>query len=110
MLALMEGIEGRQIEDHRPWPRLVVSDSVWRFITGQLVAGSRTLLGLWGDAGAVHMAVLDEQTGEILVATTECPHGKFPSVGALHPPAVRLERALRDLYGFEALGLRDTRT
>jgi Ni,Fe-hydrogenase III large subunit len=31
------------------------------------------------------------------------------SVGALHPPAIRLERAIRDLYGFDPVGLTDTR-
>ena len=41
--------------------------------------------------------------------TFECPDGKFPSVGALHPPAIRLERAIRDLYGFKPVGLSDTR-
>ena len=35
--------------------------------------------------------------------------GRFPSVGALHPPAIRLERAIRDLYGLEPVGLPDAR-
>jgi Ni,Fe-hydrogenase III large subunit len=30
-------------------------------------------------------------------------------VGALHPPAIRLERAVRDLYGLDPLGLPDAR-
>jgi Ni,Fe-hydrogenase III large subunit len=46
---------------------------------------------------------------EIAVITIECPAGHYPSVGALHPPAIRLERALRDLYGIEPLGLPDNR-
>ena len=36
------------------------------------------------------------------MVTLECPDGKFPSVGALHPPAIRLERAIHDLYGLQA--------
>ena len=32
-----------------------------------------------------------------------------PSVGALHPPAIRLERAIRDLYGLEPVGAPDAR-
>ena len=32
------------------------------------------------------------------VVTLHCPDARYPSVGALHPPAIRLERALRDLY------------
>ena len=109
MPALIDMIEGSRVPGHRPWPRVVVNENGWRFATGQMSAGHWTLLGLWGDTGAVHMAVLDERAGEIVVVTLECQQGKFPSVGALHPPAIRLERAIRDLYGFDPVGLTDTR-
>src|SRR6202042_1004865 len=33
----------------------------------------------------------------------------FPSVGALHPPAIRIERAIRSLYGLDPVGAPDTR-
>jgi Ni,Fe-hydrogenase III large subunit/Ni,Fe-hydrogenase III component G len=108
-------IEGRRIEVHHPQPRIVVSEDGWRAVARRLAAGDWTLLGLWGDSnsahlGAVHMAVLDEAAPAIAVVTIECPDGRFPSVGALHLPAIRLERALRDLYGLEPVGLPDTRT
>jgi Ni,Fe-hydrogenase III large subunit len=109
MPALIDTIEGKKIAGHRPHPRLVVNEDGWRFITSQLSAGYWTLLSLWGDTGAVHMAVLDASAGEIAVVTMPCPGGHFPSVGALHPPAIRLERALRDLYGLEPVGLPDPR-
>ena len=32
----------------------------------------------------------------------DCPAARYPSVGALHAPAIRLERAMRDLFGLEA--------
>ena len=35
--------------------------------------------------------------------------GRFPSVGHMHPPALRLERTIRDIYGLEPEGLPDTR-
>src|SRR5947209_18724844 len=109
MPGLIDTIEGTRVAEHRPWPRLVVNEDSWRFAADQLSAGHCTLLGLWGDAGAVHMAVLDAPMREIAVVTMSCPDGHFPSVGALHPPAIRLERALRDLYGLEPIGLPDTR-
>jgi Ni,Fe-hydrogenase III large subunit len=102
-------IEGNTIAEHRPWPRFAVNEDAWRFATTQLATGRWTLLGLWGDVGAVHMAVLDANMREIAVLTLSCPAGHFPSVGALHPPAIRLERALRDLYGLVAIGMPDTR-
>src|SRR6266536_629871 len=109
MPGLIDTIEGKKIAGHRPWPRVVVDEDGWRFAASQLSAGYWTLLGLWGDTGAVHMAVLDASMREIAVVTLPCPDARFPSVGALHPPAIRLERALRDLYGFEPVGLPDTR-
>ncbi len=113
MPALIDMIEGERVEHHRPWPRVVTDENGWRFAADQLSAGHWTLLGLWGDTGQgtnqVHMAVLDEHTNEIAVVSIECPNGSFPSVGALHPPAIRLERAIRDLYGLMPVGLPDTR-
>jgi Ni,Fe-hydrogenase III large subunit len=109
MARLIEQIEGERSGRHRPWPRVVVNEDGWRFVGSQLSAGYWTLLALWGDAADVHMAVLDETAREIAVITLPCPDGRFPSVGALHPPAIRLERALRDLYGIEPVGLPDTR-
>ena len=61
-----------------------------------MAGGRATLLGLWGDAGpslAVHMAISGDAANDIAVVSLECPDGTFPSVGALHPPAIRLERA-----------------
>src|SRR5205809_5860098 len=109
MPALIDTIEGKKIAGHRPCPRLVVNEDGWGFAASQLSAGYWTLLGLWGDAGAVHMAVLDASMREIAVVTLRCPDARFPSVGALHPPAIRLERAVRDLYGLEPVGSLDTR-
>ena len=34
---------------------------------------------------------------------------RYPAVGQMHPPAIRLERALRDLWSLEAEGLDDSR-
>jgi Ni,Fe-hydrogenase III large subunit/Ni,Fe-hydrogenase III component G len=101
--------EGRHIGAHRPWPRFAVDVAMWRAAADALAAGRCTLLGLWGEAAAVHMALVDEQTGEIAVASLDCPDGRFPSVGAVHAPAIRLERALRDLFGHEPEGLADAR-
>src|SRR6266446_2751573 len=109
MATLLDAIEGKTIPEHRPCSRLVVNEDGWRFAASRLCGGDWTLLGLWGDTSAVHMAVLDEGAREIAVVTIPCPDGRFPSVGAVHPPAIRLERAVRDLYGLEPVGCPDTR-
>lgn len=110
MTALNDIAEkGRMANAHRPWPRAVVASDAWKLALRQLVDARATMLGLWGDAGAVHLALMEEPSAEIGVFTYECRDGKFPSVAALHPPAIRLERAIRDLYGLKPVGLPDTR-
>jgi Ni,Fe-hydrogenase III large subunit len=113
MASLTEiAAQGRRIEAHRPWPRVVVTADAWRAVAGELAAGRATLLGLWAEAGAsgaVHMAVIGQDTSDIAVVSLECPERKFPSVGARHPPAIRLERAIQSLYGLEPIGAADTR-
>jgi Ni,Fe-hydrogenase III large subunit len=100
---------GMKAEAHRPFSRVIVTSEGWRRAVQELVEARATLLGLWGDTGAVHLALIEEPSAEIVVLTLPCPDSKFPSVGALHPPAIRLERAIRDLYGLKPTGAVDTR-
>jgi Ni,Fe-hydrogenase III large subunit len=102
-------LEGREIRQHSPWPRAVVDAAVWNFAASELAQGRRSLLGLWGEPSTVHMAILDELTAEIAVISLDCPDRSYPSVGKHHPPALRLERAVNDLFGLSAEGLPDTR-
>jgi Ni,Fe-hydrogenase III large subunit len=100
---------GHKAEAHRPFPRVTVTADGWRRAVTELVEARATLLGLWGDKGCVHMALIEELSAKIVVLTLPCPEGTFPSVGALHPPAIRLERAIKDLYGLKPTGAADTR-
>jgi Ni,Fe-hydrogenase III large subunit len=110
MTALTEiAKKGRKAEMHLPWPRAIVTSDGWRLATRELVDARATLLGLWGDKNAVHLALMAEPSAEIEVFTLDCPEGKFPSVGVAHPPAIRLERAIRDLYGLKPVGAVDPR-
>jgi Ni,Fe-hydrogenase III large subunit/Ni,Fe-hydrogenase III component G len=105
--------KGRKVEHHPHSPRVVLApkaaNETWRALTEQLLEGRLTLFGLWGEPHGVHVALLDEASPEIAVVTLECSDGKFPSIGAKHAPAIRLERALCDLYGLVPVGLSDTR-
>ena len=89
--------------------RNTVNEKGWREAVARLASGQVTLLGLWGDAPNVHMALLDESSCDIALLSYGCVDGKFPSVGAQHPPAIRLERTIRDLHGLEAVGAEDMR-
>jgi Ni,Fe-hydrogenase III large subunit/Ni,Fe-hydrogenase III component G len=112
MPTLIDIAHGERVESHRPWPRLRVTPDSWRALASEMAAGRATLLGLWGDAGAVpvvHMAVMADDTSDIIVASLDCQAGTFPSVGAVHSPAIRLERAIQSLYGLEPIGAPDPR-
>lgn len=101
--------KGKPVAAHRPVPRAVVDANAWTEAAGALAGGRATLLGLWGERDTAHMALRDAESGATAVLSLACPDGRFPSVGAAHPPATRLERTMRDLYGLAADGAGDTR-
>ena len=78
----------------------------WRAATRRLAAGEARLFDLWGDDGAVCLALAEP---DVRVLRLACPNGAFPSVGAVHAPAIRLERALADLHKLRPEGAQDTR-
>ncbi|SDS45924.1 NADH-quinone oxidoreductase subunit C [Bradyrhizobium canariense] len=102
-------LEGRRVQQHSPSPRAVVDPSVWLFAASELTQGRWSLLGLWGESLTVHMAIMDSRTAEIVVISLDCPDRSYPSVGKHHPPALRLERTIHDLYGLAAEGSPDPR-
>ena len=101
-------LEGRKIRQHSPWPRVVVDAHLWKFAAGELAQGRWSLLGLWGEPTTVHMAIIDRDTAEIAVVSLDCPDRVYPSVSQHHPPALRLERTVNDLFGLSAEDLPDS--
>jgi Ni,Fe-hydrogenase III large subunit len=77
----------------------------WEQAAERLRSGEASLVSLWGEPGRVHMALLERNGLRRLWLGGE----RFPSIGRVHPPAVRLERALRDLTGLQPEGLPDER-
>ncbi|MBI3705292.1 MAG: NADH-quinone oxidoreductase subunit C [Rhizobiales bacterium] len=113
-MALLDNIAHRETaKQHRancrPWPRTDVGEEGWHQAIDLLAAGRCTLLGLWGDAPVVHMALQSEDFSDIAVVSYTCKDGTYPSVSARHPPAGRLERAIRDLCGLDAVNAPDAR-
>ena len=95
------------VPGHRPWPRHAVEAAAWRAASAALGDGRLVLLSLWAEPEAVHMALRDG--GDVVVLSLACPEGGFPSVGAHHAPAIRLERAIHDLYGLVPVDAPDDR-
>jgi Ni,Fe-hydrogenase III large subunit len=100
---------GEPVTTHRPWPRVWVDAPVWQQAIDRLADGSVILLSLWGEPGAAHMALLGDGAPDAAVLSIVCQDNHFPSVGAHHAPAIRLERTMRDLFGQQPDGLTDSR-
>jgi Ni,Fe-hydrogenase III large subunit len=84
-----------------------VNRETWEQATERLRAGEYSLVSLWGEPGLAHLALIEAD--KISLLHLDCAAGAFPSVGRLHPPAIRLERAMRDLSGLQAEGSPDAR-
>lgn len=101
----------------KPWPRYIVDAATWNKCADAFAAGTHSLFGLWADsrldnpaAGAeIHMAIYENATHKLAVATLPVPDGVFPSVARRHAPAARLERTIMDMHGLRAEGAVDTR-
>src|SRR5262249_56449581 len=61
------------------------------------------------DHGVMRMALNDPRLGQRAIVSVETDGGRYPSVSAHHAPALRLERAMRDLYAVQPTGLPDSR-
>lgn len=105
-VALADVIAGR---DAGPdgYVRLDVTSDMWTAMAEGCAAGHHDLSALWADQGRVRMALNGEGRRAILSLKTE--NGAYPSVSAHHAPALRLERAMRDLHGVQPVGLPDAR-
>jgi Ni,Fe-hydrogenase III large subunit len=87
----------------------LVDSEAWLASAARVSAGQATLCGLWGEPDAGHMAVLDAVESAVEIVSLECPNGHFPSVAQFHPAAIRLERAIHDLFGLRAQSCPDAR-
>ena len=110
-MALLDELiaNGKPIAAQHPAPRALVDASTWQGAARALHHETLTMLGLWGEASGVHLALLDPATKAIAVLSLDASSGGFPSVGRLHPPAIRLERTIRDLHGLMPQDAPDTR-
>src|SRR5215470_4238461 len=86
--------------EHRPWPRHLLHRTEWLALLERLASADWPLLGLWGEQDCVHLALRDQM--QVAVASLPCPDQRYPAVSTVRPSAIRLERAMRDLFGLEA--------
>jgi Ni,Fe-hydrogenase III large subunit len=99
----------KQAEDVNLWPRRDVDQEAWLQCAEALGRGEGELFALFAEADRVHMALRGPGNEAARILTVRPERGRYPSVGAHHPPAIRPERAIRDLFGHEPQGLPDER-
>lgn len=92
-----------------PFTVSIVTHKEWTALAHALAADRFTLMSLWGEAGAVCMALHDATAHRVAVARLPVATDIFPSVGTHHAPAQRLERAVADLFGLRPEGAEDMR-
>jgi Ni,Fe-hydrogenase III large subunit len=93
----------------RPWPRFRLEREQWLHLATHLAIADWALLGLWAEPAEIHAAFFEEASGDIAVASLPCRDGRFPSLASVRPGALRLERAVQDLFGITAGGIADPR-
>ncbi|RMF37497.1 MAG: hydrogenase expression protein HypE, partial [Alphaproteobacteria bacterium] len=86
-----------------------VSVAEWESAAAQAASGTLVLMGLWAAGDRVQMALMSPGARTVGVLEIAAEKGRFPSVGALHAPAQRPERAIRDLHGLVPEGAPDDR-
>ncbi|MFO1035528.1 MAG: hydrogenase expression protein HypE [Geminicoccaceae bacterium] len=110
MSTLVEILSGLPaLPEHHPWPRYRVTAEVWEELGRGMAEGRFDLMALFGDAAEVHLVAFEPETTALAVASLACSDGRFPSLGRLHAPAIRLERTIADQWGLQAEGAVDTR-
>jgi Ni,Fe-hydrogenase III large subunit len=89
--------------------RLAVDAEAWAALADGCAGGLHDLEALWAEGHTLRMALGDSARGLRGIVSLETDGGLYPSVAARHLPALRLERAMRDLYGVQPEGLPDPR-
>lgn len=89
--------------------RVDVDAGTWTALAEGCAVGTHDLVSLWADGNAMRLALSDAGHGLRVIASLATEAGRYPSVAARHRPALRLERAMRDLYGVRPEGLPDAR-
>jgi Ni,Fe-hydrogenase III large subunit len=99
--------------DHEPdrdgFIRLTVTEGQWIGLACACGEGHQDLSALWVDGDHARMALIGRDRTQKVIASIALADGKYPSVSQFHAPAMRLERAMRDLYHVRPIGLPDER-
>jgi Ni,Fe-hydrogenase III large subunit len=107
-LALVDLLAGQPIGPDG-YARLEVPGATWEALAEGCAARLHEMSALWADGELMRLALNDGARGLRAIVSLRTDGGAYPSVARHHAPALRLERAMRDLYGTHPEGLPDPR-
>ena len=105
----LSDVIARRTPDADGYVRLEVDSETWDALAQGCASGVQELSALWADDRYMRIALNDADHKLRAIVSLRTEAGAYPSVARHHPPALRLERAMRDLYGTVPTGLPDTR-
>ena len=100
---------GREVPGHKPWPRFQLDLPGWRAFEDRLAAADWVLMAEWAEPNEVHALFRDDENETLAVVSHSCVNQRFVGLAKRRPAAIRLERAIHDLYGLAPQGLADQR-
>lgn len=106
----IKALAGDIAPDADGFRRISVGAHGWSSLACACAEGPDDLIALWTDGTSVFMALsssLDRSIRAIVSLTLA--DGRYPAVGHHHAPAIRIERAMRDLHGVTPVDLPDDR-
>lgn len=89
--------------------RITADDRTWICLAMGCAKNLQDLLSIWADGNDICMALGVPAKGARFIVSLPLRRHAYPSVAKNHAPAMRLERALRDLKGIDPQGLPDRR-
>ncbi|MBI3443854.1 MAG: nickel-dependent hydrogenase large subunit [Magnetospirillum sp.] len=100
---------GLPVEGHRPWPRFVLDQRAWKALVERLPVVEWSVMAEWGEADHIHVALRDDESGDMAVASLPCPDGRYLGLGKVRPGVIRIERTIHDLWGLSPMATEDRR-
>jgi Ni,Fe-hydrogenase III large subunit len=95
--------------DRDGFVRLQLEETEWSALARGCEEGKQDLLSIWVDGPRARMALIGRDRSKKCIASITLVNGAYPSIGQYHAPAIRLERAMHDLYKVTPEGLPDKR-
>jgi Ni,Fe-hydrogenase III large subunit len=102
-------IAAKRQADADGYARVSIGPNEWRALAQGCADGLQELSAIWFDNGRIRAALIDSPRRTRSIVSLQSDNGSYPAFSYYHAPALRLERAMRDLYATQPTDLPDSR-